>query len=353
MAFTREDVAAYEQGAAAAAAPAAASAAAPTEAAAAPVSKATEGATAAPAVVDDATGAPASGDPGEALPSDTGDDGSSAATADSATAPAATDGEAVDEVNVPRGRARERIEELVAERNALRKYGEHLLARLEDVSKRTPSGADSTQPAAAPEAAVSPESAPTLEQFDYDPDAFQKAQAQWLDKQVDRRVAAALAQREVAQDVAKVTEAFQTRISDFKKAHADFDTVVANPDLPKLAPSTANLVVRSKFGPQLIYHLAKNPDVATRISRLTPELQHEAVGRLTAKFDTEDTAPSASQPPARRTVSKAPPPPTPVQGSTSPEKQPHEMSMAEFVAKERAERLARREASIKMRKAMR
>jgi hypothetical protein len=288
-------------------------------------------------------------------------DGSTKAeTAESAAATAVPDGEQVQveteaepasatssDGKPRRNEARERIEELVAERNALRKYGEYLLKTVDELKT-------TSQPkAAGPQApTVAEDPAPTLEQHQFDPAAFAKAQNEWVQRQVEKRVAQAVEGLEARRTEATMRSNFEARTAEFRKTQPDYDIVIGNPALPALAPNTARLIVKSETGPQLAYHLAKNPDLATRISRMDPDQQGMAIGRLEAQLQVP--VPVKTTPQVKRTVTQAPPPPKPVSsGSGVVQKDINQMSMDEFVAHERAKKLADRELRQRTRKAMR
>lgn len=277
------------------------------------------------------------------------DDSSLAVVADPAPASAETDSETPSDIDAAprdekprRNEARERIEELVAERNALRKYGEHLLRTVDELKKPV-------QPVTpAPEIDTDPP--PTLEQHQFDPSAFSKAQNEWVQRQVDKRVATAVQGLEARRDEATLRSNFESKTAEFKKLHTDYDLVISNPALPPLAPNTARLIIKSEQGPDLAYHLAKNPDLATRIARMDTEQQAMAIGRLEAQLTaTPVTKPNLQ----KRTVTQAPPPPKPVSsGASIVTKTIAEMSMDEFVAHERSLKLAQKEARQRLRRAM-
>lgn len=258
----------------------------------------------------------------------------------------------------PRSRAQERIEELVAERNALRKYGEYLLTQVDDLRKAPPKGA---QPESRPAPTEVDDTAPTLETADYDPIKLNKLQNEWIQKQVDKQVKSAIQQIETSRSEVAIRQAFESKIVEFRKNAPDFDTVLANPALPQLAPEAARVVVRSDNGPAIAYHLAKNPDLATRISRMEPVSQAAAIGRLeeqivrtTADSKTTQKEPSKTAPVKPASVTKAPPPPKPVSSGSAVVQRPGElMSMDEWVANERSKKIADQAAKKKLRLSMR
>ena len=235
----------------------------------------------------------------------------------------------------PVGRARERIEDLHAQLKATREYAEYQARVIQDLTTRTAAPNGAAAPTSAPAApAVTDDPPPTLEQHEFDAAKLAKAQAEWLQRQVDKRVTAAM-QGHTAQQQAEATrQQFTSRMEAFKASAPDFDVVVANPALPPLSPTAARLVVASEKGPALVYHLAKNPNVAAHIARMAPEQQAMAIGRLEAQL----AAPAAAAPPARqKTTTQAPPPPspTPAGGNSGGSRNPADMPMKDFVENER------------------
>lgn len=251
-----------------------------------------------------------------------------------------------------RSRAQERIEELVAERNALREYGKYLLKQVEGV--RTPSETVS-QPVAAP---VEEEQMPTLESADFDPSKFSKMQNEWVQKQVNKRVEQAVKQIEVRQSEQATRQAFESKVAEFRKNAPDFDTVLSNPALPRLAERAAKEVIHSERGPAIAYHLGKNPDLAARIARMDPDGQIKAIGRLEeqlSKSTQQEPSTTVAKPAQKQaSVTKAPPPPKPVTSGTGVISKPENiMGMDEWVQNERNKKIAEKSARVKMRNAMR
>ena len=341
MAFSREDLKAYESQPAAPAPETAPPAAEPTPAA--PEASSAESVPTDPAVPEsDVT----SGEQAESPPA--------AADSDSETPAEPQD----QDDGPPKGsRARERIEELVAERNALRKYGEHLLATVAELKgATTPAPAAAAPAAATPAASTAP---PSLEDFGYDQVAFSKAQTEWVQQEVARQVKANLEAARAENDSVSAREKFLEREAKVKATLPDFETVTAkNPAFPKLEQAAADMIVRSEIGPQIAYHLGKNPDVATRISRMNAEGQKLAIARLEGQLTvTPPAAPAAAAAPKTqpkpKSVTSAPPPPTPTPAGSAGPKDIASMTMDEWVAQERAKKMAQREQSLKIRRAMR
>lgn len=372
MAFTRDDIAAYEKQAPAVVADTLETAFTPAAAAPAPAAAPQPAATAPDETVTEETAAgesPASADPDPAAP---GGESSAETTADSATANTQPEGEtSTTEENgnqpPPKGSARERIEDLVSERNALRKYIEYREQLWNTEGKKPAAPASPETPAAKPATAPAAQPAaddprPTLEKFDFDLEAYGKAEGEWIQRQIDRgvdRKLGAVKEEEKATaaqaEATRVRAAFEENAAKFESTHSDFRAVILNPALPRLAPVAAAAMVRSDQSAAILYHLGKHVDEAARIARMAPEQQLMAIGRIEAKVGAPQPTPTPAPKPApkQKTVSQAPPPPTPVAAGGVAAKDPSTMSMDEFVAHERQQEANRRAARAKMRQAMR
>lgn len=223
----------------------------------------------------------------------------------------------------PKGSARERIEDLVAQRKALEKYIEYRESAW-------------NQPTAAKEAPVAAvaEGAPTLESCQFDTDKWTKAMNAWTSSQIQSGIKQALQSEKQTATVEDQKAKFEQRMESFAKTTPDVKTVLGNPSLPQLSPGAAALVVASDLGPQILYHLGKNPAVAARIARQSPIEQGAAIGRLEAELKV---------PNPQKKLSNAPPPPTPNKGADAPTLDDTKMSVADFVKKERAALAARRQ----------
>jgi len=212
----------------------------------------------------------------------------------------------------PKGSARERIEELVAERNALKKFIDYREAAWSQPGKvETP----------APVAEIS--TAPTLESCQYDTDKWTQAMSAYTQKQIQAGVKQALESERNTASVQDTRAKFEQRMDAFAKATPDVKVVLGNPALPQLDKDAAALVVKSDLGPQIMYHLGKNPEKAARIARQSPIEQGAAIGRIEAEL---------KLPKPQKQISNAPEPPTPSKGAIAPQEGG---SIADFVARER------------------
>jgi hypothetical protein len=272
-----------------------------------------------------------------------------------------------------RGRARERIEDLLAQVKSMREYNsyrdgalETALGELKALKAASPNS-DSTARKDVPLDKDDP--IPKLEDFDFDPVKTDEARAQWLQREAKRLAKAELNNLTAQQEEQKVIQKFSSRAEELKKVHADFDTVLNNPAVPKLHGRAARELVKSDIGPDIAYYLAKNVDRAAKISRMDPDQQIKAIGKIESQLEseqerskTQNTAAKASdgktgtgKVPAKKTVTKAPPPPshTPAGGTSGIQKDPMKMSMDEWVASERNRKIQDKQRNVKMRQAMR
>ena len=214
--------------------------------------------------------------------------------------------------------ADERIQELVADKKALRDAAEFWRER-----------ALSTQaPAPTPQASPTAEAAPTLEQFEFDSSRWAKAHAEWTDKQIESRTTAAVSQQlrqaRVQDAQAAVEEQWSGRLAELAKADAtavDAITIAGR----IVTPLMGQLIKESPVGPQIGRHLGLNPDKAARIARMPEAQQAVHIGRLEAEIG---TAPA----PVRKPISttRAPAPPTPV-GGNAPSKAIEAMTIDEYL----------------------
>lgn len=117
------------------------------------------------------------------------------------------------------------------------------------------------------------------------------------------------------------TEAFSYREAEAREKFTDYDTVTRNPNVA-ITQDMASLIRDSEFGPDIAYHLGKNPAEAARIASLPTIRQAAELGKL-------EVALSAPKP--ARKVPAAPV--QPVSGiAAGGAKDPASMSMSEYAA---------------------
>ena len=118
------------------------------------------------------------------------------------------------------------------------------------------------------------------------------------------------AEAKEAQERQKVIETWASKVQAAKASMPDFDDIVASSDVV-VNDDIRDAILESDVGPQILYHLAENDDVAKRIAGLTPKQALREIGKLEARFEVKETKPE----PTPITRSKAPAPINPLRGS--------------------------------------
>jgi hypothetical protein len=149
-----------------------------------------------------------------------------------------------------------------------------------------------------------------------DPEGYDR----WLIEQATKQ----FEERSKTQQIART---YEERENAARQSHPDFDSVVRDPTLP-ITPLMADVIRESEDGPEVAYYLGTNRNEAQRIASLPLHMQAAALGRISAAL----TKPQATQ---TRTPPAAPP--KTVSGlSAGLNKDPNDMTMAEYVAARKA-----------------
>jgi hypothetical protein len=129
------------------------------------------------------------------------------------------------------------------------------------------------------------------------------------------------------QEQEKTLAGFREKTKEFKKSTTDFDEVLAAVDHIPLTPVMQDLIINSDNGHQILYELAKDPDVYEQVMKLSPIMAAKEMGRREARL-----AVKSSDEPTETKTTKAPPPIKPVTKSTAVStKNPGEMSYQEYL----------------------
>jgi hypothetical protein len=183
--------------------------------------------------------------------------------------------------------AHERIDELTRQRREAERQAEYWRARAEA-------------------------KAPDLDNLDYEEQIAERVQARQRKEMAE---SASDAVRSVSQQV------FEARETLVREQYPDYDAIARNPNV-QITNAMAEVIYDSERGPEIAYHLGKNPAEAARIAGLPTIRQAAELGKLEAKL-------SAPKP----TPKLAPDPVKPVTGiNAGGSKDPAKMSMAEYIA---------------------
>lgn len=120
-------------------------------------------------------------------------------------------------------------------------------------------------------------------------------------------------------------EAFGYRETIARERFADYDAITRNPNVA-ITPAMAEVIHDSDVGPDVAYHLGKNPAEAARIASLPAHLQAREIGRIEERL---------SAPKPSRKVPAAPVQPVSAIAAGGV-KDPSAMTMTEYAAARKA-----------------
>jgi hypothetical protein len=172
-----------------------------------------------------------------------------------------------------------------------------------------------TPPAEAPAAGKK-----KLADFGYDEDAYEAYLLERSQSVAVKATREELNREQQATQSRRREAEFTSREQKFSKDLPDYFEVTRG-HVP-ITAEMAETIKESELGPAIAYHLGKNPDVAASIAQLTPLQQARELGRLEAKLAEKPKPPQ---------VSGAPPPaPKLAAANARVDKDPKDMSDAEF-----------------------
>lgn len=220
-------------------------------------------------------------------------------------------------------------------RNRTREYIDRQNRRIAELAEENARlKTSNTQPA--PERGASPDKEPSLEDFDYDMAAFNRAHAKWA---VSQEFAAREQNNKKAEDSRKQQElvsAYQQRAAMFVEDHPDFIEVADSIPHP-LSQEVQAAIMAHERGPEIAYHLGNNDDDAWTLSNTLPHNAKAAVERIVKRLT---AAPTTPETPAAQTntlaqttskpVTRAPQPPATVGGRSPSETPPEKLTDDEW-----------------------
>lgn len=123
-----------------------------------------------------------------------------------------------------------------------------------------------------------------------------------------------------------IADAFEARAAVASERLPDFDAIVRNPKIA-ITGDMAVVIQSSELGPEMAYHLGKNPSEALRIAQMPAQLQAAEMGKLEVRL----SAPAPQRKPLPEPVD------TVTGASAGVAKDYSKMTMAEYVeARKRA-----------------
>jgi hypothetical protein len=267
-----------------------------------------------------------------------------------------------------KGSAEERIVELNDLLEGTKIFGKHMQTQLKDALSElerlkgggTPTATQTAAAAAPP--VVKDEPMPDLADADvvFDNDKYRAKMQKWTRDQ------AAITARQIIREMAGQNEAVNRRtvvekkIEEFAKTHKDYAAVVTkNPVLAQhqLCSDAGLAVSDSEHTARLLYEFGKDTAMAIRTAKQSPAQQCITIGKMIARIEAESASGSTqngsrpnAQPGQQKSITKAPPPPTPTRAGGRPSERDivdPNMSMEEFARRHRGSKQSARDTARK------
>ena len=207
----------------------------------------------------------------------------------------------------PKPRLEKRIDKIVKEREQAKQDAAYERQKREEIEARL----KEFESAARPKVEANRDEKPKPDQF---VDAFEYAEAlaDWSAENAVMRSKQEEIERRRQEERNKIIETWNGRLESAKKEIPDFDEMVASSDV--IVPDhIREAILDSDVGPQILYHLAENKDLAEKISKSSAITALREIGRLEARFEKTDA--KEVKPVAQK--SKAPAPISPLKATNS------------------------------------
>ena len=117
----------------------------------------------------------------------------------------------------------------------------------------------------------------TLADFEYDEGKF----ATYLTEQAKADAQAVVETRLVQERQARAQADFSSREADFSRDIDDYHTVTRSNDL-KITGEMVQVLQEAEKGPEVLYHLGKNPEIAEKLANMSPLQMAREIGRIEA-----------------------------------------------------------------------
>lgn len=144
---------------------------------------------------------------------------------------------------------------------------------------------------------------------------YEKAMETWAGEKAEFDLTKKQAEQAAKEHSERVNKAWNEKIGSAIKEIADFQDIVIKSTAP-VSNEMQEAIMEADNGAAIIYHLAKNPDIAEKLVKMSVAVMNREIGKLDAKLDKGD-AQKGTQTIAQTAaaqISKAPAPITPSRG---------------------------------------
>lgn len=138
---------------------------------------------------------------------------------------------------------------------------------------------------------------------------------------------------ELASHIKTMQDSYKSKVEKAREKYADYSEIAESPDV-MVSPIMAQGIFSMDDGPEIAYHLGKNPAEAERISKLPPQVQLMELGKISARL--------ATPPQEKPKISSAPKPGTPIKPTPEAKVSVEEESMEVYAARRKKELAAER-----------
>ena len=120
-------------------------------------------------------------------------------------------------------------------------------------------------------------------------DAFEYAEAlaEWSAEKALEQRDRQEAERRANEERAKMNQAWTERVEKAKADMPDFEEMVASSTVV-VGDAVRDAILESDVGPQILYHLASDDDIAQKIAAMPPIKALREIGKLEARFEAKD-----------------------------------------------------------------
>ena len=198
-----------------------------------------------------------------------------------------------------------RFSEITKQREEARKEAQAERERREALERRLAELESRAQPQKAEPVDEEPQPSQFADAFEY-----AKALAEYT---ADKRIADMKrqeAEAKIAEQRQQVINTWAQRVQEAKAELPDFDDMVASSDVV-VSDAIRDAILESDVGPQLLYHLAENNEIAQKIASMSERAALKELGKLEARLEKKPQEPE--QKPVIK--SKAPAPVRPIKAA--------------------------------------
>ena len=206
----------------------------------------------------------------------------------------------------PNPKLEKRFSELTKQREMARQEADRERQRAADLEARLEALERGSKPVKQDEPNKEPQPSDFTDAFEYAKALAEYSTAKALENRDKQE-----AERKANEERQKVMTSWQTKLEEAKSELPDYEDMIASSDVV-VSDQVRDAILDSDVGPKILYHLAENPEVATKISGLSLTSALREIGKLEARFEKTAEAP---KPAVRK--SNAPAPINPIRGGSN------------------------------------